>query len=312
LIFLTEASIGAARDPDRGLHRELSLLRRWEVSPERPSDSRVVLVDCIGIRNEQLAEIPVLRPWSSTFRLDGRHAATAKAHKKDAAVDCLVEELIQRRLDGSIRMFPRAGVPPPSRYYQPSWAGSGGSSSVRAEPGYSKWDGEERDRILMGKGSASSELRLPIHHLSGPDNWWSALIGFRLGRDHRWLCADLSGHRYVTIAAKLDRVVPGGVPLGVRFEDDSTDSGSRSGHQSTGWLLPYPILREYFVSHELDLNSGGFGTEAFPGNTRSMPRDNVLHLALGSVPGGPSYEVEICIKSVVFSPQTRRYPDAGA
>ncbi len=265
VVFLTETSVEAASKAGRGLYKELSLIRRWDEGPERPVDGGVVLIDCVGYSSAELQTIRSLRPWAETFRLDGTPVLTALQQAPrtlDDALDSLLHDLLRRRLNNGVTVFPRASVTRGRRFYSP-WAGAGGNSTLRAEAGFSPWEGETKPRVPIRRMPGGDEIWLDIAHTAGSGDWWAAVLGLRTGEDGRWLPGDIRGFRNLVVAARLDQPCPARVGLGIRFEDDSTTGNGGSFHQSSSIATPTPILREYFGRYAMHLSSMRWDASAY-------------------------------------------------
>jgi hypothetical protein len=303
LFFLTEASLAAARDPRRGLYLELGLLRKWQASAERAPETRVVIVDCLGLSDEEIRSVAALRPWARSLRLNGQasFAACIGGHPDaDAKLDDLFRTFIRRALNSEIVVFPRPSVTRRRRFYEPSWAGYGGNAHLQTELGSSHWDAEERPHVPLELTPGGDEIRLDVHFGGTEQDWWSAILGFCTGDDERWLAIDVRGMERLVLEARAEGAPPSGVPLSVRLEDCSTTSNSGSGHQSSSAAEPPPILREYFSVNPVDLRALKWGVAAHPGNTQHVSTGEILQIALGPTAVRHPYDAVVRIKRILF------------
>jgi hypothetical protein len=302
LFFLTEASLTAARAEHRGVFIELDAVRRWQSSPERRPGQRVVVIDCVGLNDDELRSIEKLRPWAGTLRLDGRAAYDAHAGGAPSAedqLDILVRQVVGRALDSRVTVFPRPSVTRQRRFYEPSWAGSGGAATLRTEMGFSSWDGEDKPRVPLERTPGGDEIRLDVTSGGAAGDWWAAILGFGTATDERWITVDIGCMDRLVIEARADGA-PNGVPIAIRLEDSLTASTSGSRHQSSSAAEPAPVLVEYFGVYHVDLPSLKWDQRAYPGNTAPVAKDDILQIALG--PGEPRhpYDAHIRIKRIEF------------
>jgi hypothetical protein len=299
ILLLTPASLHAAQQPDRGLHTELAYLSKWSESPQ--SAKNVVIVDCVGVHPRELFEVEALRPWSGNLFLDGTAAfgsRSAVGGIDEPAIDVLVRELLVAKMDGGVEVFPASNTRSRQSFVEASWVGCTGASRVIGEPGFSRWDGEIRQRIPLRRADSSCEMALEVVHAQTARDWWAATVGFAVGPHGEWLTGDIRGFDSLEIVARAEMTEGQGVPLGVRLEDDATDAAGGSFHQSSSMAVPAPLIREYFSRFVVGLEKMQWGVDAYDTNTRPVAKDRILQVSLGPTAVGTRYAGLIRIKSL--------------
>jgi DNA-binding winged helix-turn-helix (wHTH) protein len=204
--------------------------------------------------------------------------------------------------------------------YFHSWVGHGPNDWVKSLQWQASYESKPRQLIFLSP-SRRSALMIPFRHAIrrrlARDSWWSAVVALRVNQvSGDWDPVDIEEYRAFSFEAratvKSTERGMSGIPLKVRFEDDSVQADASGGsfRQSSDWYPENMKLVGTFQNFEVELERFDWRLDARPSNTAPVDKQRVVQVVFGHDDSIPSCAGTIELRRLRLLP--RSVDDAGA